>query len=272
MDYLQDVYFSNLNVNYTAGNYFSITEKKDWSIGRHKFNQCKFYYVIEGECMIYCEGVDYHVRAGDWMFIPSMTEHSYYNLKTGPFKKYWAHFDLSPNLSIFNSLNLPYKITVGLKGETHKLFKKLQKAEQSNDVFDKITVKSCLLSLLAEYVKQCSISGIKVEKQSDERLNKVLKFINDNLASSLEVSTLAEKYFAHPTHFIRAFKEKTGYTPAKYIKQKRLEQAKLLLETTDLTVYEISEIVGINDVSHFSRDFKAFYNVPPLKYRTYHKN
>ncbi len=271
MNFLQDLYFSNLNANYNAGDYFSISEKKDWSVGKHKFTQCKFYYVIDGECVINCEGVDYHVCAGDWMFIPSMTEHSYYNLKTGHFKKYWAHFDLLPDVSMFNALNLPYKITVGLKGETHKLFKKLQKAAHSNQVFDKITVKSCLLSLLAEYVKQCSISEIKVERHGDERLNNVLKFINDNLASPLEVSTLAEKYFAHPTHFIRTFKEKTGCTPAKYVKQKRLEYAKTLLETTDLTIYEISEMVGINDVSHFSRDFKAFYNAPPLKYRTYHK-
>ena len=272
MNYLQDVYFANLNIVYNVGGYFSIAEDEDWSTGKHKFNQCKFYYVIDGECVVNCKGKDYLLQAGDWMFIPAMTEHSYYNVKSGVFKKYWAHFELYPDLSLFHSLNLPYKVNVGIKGEVFKLFKKLERSSQSNKVTDKLTVKSCLLSLLNEFVKASSVGNVEIRNHGSVRLNDVLSFINDNLSCDLSVSLLADKYFTHPNHFIRAFKEKTGYTPANYVKQKRLEKAKQLLENTELSIFEISEMIGINDISHFSRDFKTFYGLSPLKYRKYYTN
>ena len=51
----------------------------------------------------------------------------------------------------------------------------------------------------------------------------------------------------HPNHFIRFFKEKTGETPAKYIKARRMETAKRYLEETELSVKEIMLAIGEND-------------------------
>ena len=51
-----------------------------------------------------------------------------------------------------------------------------------------------------------------------------------------------------------------------------METAKRLLESTDLTIAEITEKLGINDSAHFSRLFKEQYNMPPAKYREYFKS
>ena len=56
--------------------------------------------------------------------------------------------------------------------------------------------------------------------------------------------------------------------PIQYLKVLRIERAKYLLETSFLSVKEITHIVGINDESHFVRDFKRIYGVPPTLYRT----
>jgi len=56
-------------------------------------------------------------------------------------------------------------------------------------------------------------------------------------------------------------------TPAQYLKSVRIHQAKELLETTLLSVKEIRARLGINDESHFVRDFKKTYGLPPLQYR-----
>ena len=48
-----------------------------------------------------------------------------------------------------------------------------------------------------------------------------------------------------------------------------MENAKRLLENTDLTISEITEKVGICDSAHFSRVFKEFYNMPPASYRQF---
>ena len=271
MDYLQDLYLTNFNAVYNFGGYFSIKEEESWVCGPHTFEQCKFYFITQGKCVINIDGKDYQVNAGDWFFIPAGTEHSYYNRKGQPFKKYWMHFDLYPNVGIFQALDLPYFVHVKKDTKVMKLYKTFAKAISSNELTDKLTVKACLINLLVEYIKLAKPDGIKVQSRTEERLDDVLRYINENLEKDLSVEVLAEKYYAHPNHFIRAFKDKTGYTPAKYVKQKRIESSKRLLESTDLSAAEITERLGFSDSAHFSRVFKEYYNMPPAHYRSYFK-
>jgi len=267
--YLQDIYFSNLNVVYNMGGYFSIKEGEDWSCGTHMFEQCKFYFITEGECVIFINGKKHLAKAGDWFFIPAGTEHSYYNVKDKPFKKYWMHFDLYPDVKIVEFLSLPIFVRFNKKAQT--AFEALVKSAKSAELSDKLAVKGYIYNLLVEYVKLANPDGVSIQSRTDERLDQVLRYINENLDKELSVATLSEKYFAHPNHFIRAFKDKTGVTPYKYVLARRMETAKRLLEKTDLTTAEISEKVGICDSAHFSRTFKEFYNMPPSKYRAYFK-
>lgn len=46
-----------------------------------------------------------------------------------------------------------------------------------------------------------------------------------------------------------------------------MERARYLLETSFLSVKEITHTVGLNDESHFVRDFKKAYGTPPARYR-----
>jgi len=67
--------------------------------------------------------------------------------------------------------------------------------------------------------------------------------------------------------FNRDFSKKFGSSPGKWLKNKRLEYGKYLLETTDLTINEITIDSGFENTSHFIRVFKEKYKQPPLKYR-----
>lgn len=272
MNYLQDIYFTNLNMVYNMGGFFSIDGETDWSWTGGTFEQCKFYFITEGECVVEIGNKTYHAKAGDWLLIPANLWQSYYNVKGKPFKKYWMHFDIYPDTGLVDFLSLPFMVSVGKSNKAEKIFDTLVKAAMSNELSDKLTVKSCLFSLLMEYVKLAKPEGVSVQSRADARLDDVLRYINENLDKPLPNELLAEKYFAHPNHFIRAFKDKTGQTPAKYIKARRMETAKRLLESTDLTIAEITEKLGINDSAHFSRLFKEQYNMPPAKYREYFKS
>ena len=56
-------------------------------------------------------------------------------------------------------------------------------------------------------------------------------------------------------------------TVMQYIIVKRLENAKMLLNTTNMTVESIAFASGFNNTSYFSRAFKEQYGVSPLSYR-----
>ena len=60
--------------------------------------------------------------------------------------------------------------------------------------------------------------------------------------------------------------------PIRYLRLLRMERAKDLLESSFLSVKEIAFQVGLNDESHFVRDFKSTYGFSPALYRSQYKN
>jgi len=67
------------------------------------------------------------------------------------------------------------------------------------------------------------------------------------------------------------FSKSVGQSFSAYLQQIRLEQACLLLETTDLSVADIARSVGINDIKYFHSVFKSYMNVTPGGFRKLYK-
>ena len=63
------------------------------------------------------------------------------------------------------------------------------------------------------------------------------------------------------------FKEETGFSPYDYILHRRLEQAKMLLWTSDLTVGEIAYSIGFQSPAHFIKLFKKQNQITPSAFR-----
>jgi transcriptional regulator GlxA family with amidase domain len=101
----------------------------------------------------------------------------------------------------------------------------------------------------------------------DSRVHKIQQIMRDNLDRELPLIELAQYVNLSPWRLCHLFRADTGMPPIKYLRQLRLEAAKQLLEVSFLSVKEITYKVGINDESHFVRDFKRMYGMPPTLYR-----
>jgi len=83
----------------------------------------------------------------------------------------------------------------------------------------------------------------------------------DQLASEARLST---DYFSQL--FLRTF----GKSPKKYILEVRMNQAKSLLESSDLSAKEIARLLGYKDADFFCRQFKLKLGMTPTQYRRSH--
>jgi transcriptional regulator GlxA family with amidase domain len=81
------------------------------------------------------------------------------------------------------------------------------------------------------------------------------------VAAMVQLSGLAERTF------IRRFRQATGMTPLDYIQALRLEEAKQMLETSDLPVEAIANEVGYEETSFFGRLFRREVGLTPAQYR-----
>ena len=102
---------------------------------------------------------------------------------------------------------------------------------------------------------------------SHRRLLPIIEILNEQYLTPPAVEELVRRSGLSRTHFFRSFKELTGVTPIGYVKRRRLREAGLLLQESDLTVAEVGQAVGWPDQFYFSRLFKEAVGLPPTTYR-----
>ena len=98
-------------------------------------------------------------------------------------------------------------------------------------------------------------------------IDKAKCYIKENLAEELSVSNIAAGLYISPNYFSRLFKKVTGEGCNEYIVRKRIEKAKLLLETTNFKTSKIAMMVGYRDTNYFSLAVKKNTGMSPTKYR-----
>jgi two-component system response regulator YesN len=83
----------------------------------------------------------------------------------------------------------------------------------------------------------------------------------------MSVSDIIERTGYNPSYISRLFKKYTGDNLSEYLKNLRLKHVAYYLKTTDLSLREIADIVGIESLSYLNSIFKKKYLVPPIQYR-----
>jgi AraC family transcriptional regulator len=103
------------------------------------------------------------------------------------------------------------------------------------------------------------LDGLKLQHLKD--------YIEEHLAEELTLSTLADLVPISQFHFARAFKAATGEPPHRYVTQRRIERAKVLLAVTQLSAAEVAYQTGFSNQSHFTAQFRKLVGLTPKQFR-----
>lgn len=99
------------------------------------------------------------------------------------------------------------------------------------------------------------------------RLRHVLDYVEENLSENLSLSDLATLAGTSLHHFAHAFKQSTGVAPHRFLIERRVARARLLLADPALPIAEIALILGFSDQSHFTEHFRHITGITPGRYR-----
>jgi AraC family transcriptional regulator len=103
------------------------------------------------------------------------------------------------------------------------------------------------------------LEGLKLKQLKD--------YIEEHLAEDLAIATLAALIPMSQFHFARAFKAAIGAPPHRYIMQRRIDRAKIMLSVTRLSVAEVSYQTGFSNQSHFTAQFRKAIGMTPKQFR-----
>ncbi|MCH2087002.1 MAG: helix-turn-helix domain-containing protein [Pseudoalteromonas sp.] len=107
-----------------------------------------------------------------------------------------------------------------------------------------------------------------VDKHPDELIAQIQFWLKNNLTSELTLQEIAAQFSLSYRTFTRRFRQATSQTPVEYWQQLRVQTAKELLASSNLSIQEVALEVGYNDQGHLTRVFKKVLSQTPSEYRT----
>ena len=105
------------------------------------------------------------------------------------------------------------------------------------------------------------------ENDLENRINKAKLLIGENYATGIRLEDIATEINMSYSWFRKLFKEYTGFSPASYIQEMKLQKAKSLLISSNLSLKEIAFSLNFDTVSYFSSAFRKKTGYTPLQYR-----
>jgi AraC family transcriptional regulator len=103
----------------------------------------------------------------------------------------------------------------------------------------------------------------------DLRLARAIRFMENDLAESVQLKDVAAHVALSPYHFQRYFKDAMGETPASYVRRVKLDQAAISLLINDLQVIELAFAAGYSSHEAFVRAFYRQFGLVPTQYRVH---
>ena len=214
------------------------------------------------------------LSAGNMVLYRPKEFQKYEYLASGQSEIYWVHFTGSDVKNILRTYGISDDMQVFYVGSNmefdmifQKMISELQRCQP--DYKDMVPMLFC--SLLITIHRQLTQEDAIKNEYLNQAMETASQYFIDNYNTDINIEAYASSIGMSISWFIRNFKGYTGMTPMQYILSIRIENARLLLETTRYTVTEIAAIVGYENPLYFSRLFHKQTGYSPSEYRKHMK-
>lgn len=253
---------------------------EDWHSTSHFHPFTEIFFITHGNGIIEIDYIDVSVKEGDLIIInPNCphTEKSSYNYMD----------QLEYIVFGINNLTLANKSLPQLNGETpNPTYYKIMNFNNNKNVIlyylntlvheveekesnYELACKS-ILTLFIIYISRNAESTLLIA-DNPEKLNiecvKIKNYIDSHYSENITLDILSNLSYVNKFHLVHLFTKQMGISPINYLINRRIEESKNLLTTTNYTIRDISTIVGFSNSSYFSQMFKKFTGYSPRMYK-----
>lgn len=211
----------------------------------------------------------YHVPPHRVVFIPAGSRLEFAFDGEGPLEKYFAHFDLVYNMgSLADCFLIPGLFAPIDEARIKVLFDELIKElKNTASPTSAIRANAAMMGIVAELITQSGAEPTHIQGALPRDMLETVRRMERCYCGQLSVTELASKAGYSVTYFSKKFKSCFGCTPTDYVNNLRIERAKALLKTGELSISQIASELGFCETSHFSNFFKSKTGLSPAYYR-----
>lgn len=229
-----------------------------------------FIYCSEGNGWCEIAGQMHEITRNQLLILPASIPHVYGADKKKPWTIYWFHA-VGTHLPLYLEMlgATAEKPVVPLGGDVQllSLFEDvLEELEHGFTMAHLLYAAHALTHLMGLILRHKDESGYGATNVR-ERVAKSIEFMKNHLREPLKIATLAGLVSLSRSHYTTLFQRVTGYAPLSYLNHLRMQRAVQLLNTTDLSIKQISDQLGFCDQFYFSRAFAKMHNHSPSEHR-----
>ncbi|WP_269522864.1 helix-turn-helix domain-containing protein [Coraliomargarita parva] len=240
------------------------TEVEHWEWETSGDRHYNFWAALTGEAYLSCDGQTFRLKPGMFFVFAPGQKISAAHFSGERVTRFSAHFlpvydgTVMEAVEGFPVLGREVSSLSVLKHQIDAIMRLAFRRE------DEATLARQLYQLIAQC---CSSAPTAVDVLLDRRVAKAIRRIHEAPASIVSMDALAREAGISRSHFDREFSKQVGIAPKQFLLNCKMIQARRYLESSQLRVGEIAEVLGYRDIYFFSRQFKSFFGVSPVHYR-----
>lgn len=262
--------------------FFHLQDSNDSKFDYHYHEFDKIIIFFSGNVMYHIEGKNYQLKPWDILLV---NHHDIHKPIIQPGESYeriviWINEDFMKQYetndyrlnTCFDLVSNRHCSLVRMdnddKNQFRKLLTDLELSLTMQDYASELMSKTLFIQLMI-YLNRIMIHDLALDSspsvRSDQLIDRIINYINENLSENLEIDVIAAKFFISSSYLMHRFKKKTGYSLHSYIQKKRLLLSVDLMKQ-GIPITEACLQCGFSDYSTFSRAFKRMYHCSPSEF------
>lgn len=245
----------------------------------HRHGTYELYYLVKGQREYFIEDRFFMVNEGDFVLIPRNVFH---RTDGEGGLRYLVHFSDSFLKKFFTAdtvTGLLEKIPFVFRGETRireqltgvlgAMLTEFRQAEEAQKPQDELKLSGFVHQLL--FTLAHSANTYVPHAYSDERITRIIQYINENYNRITDIDQIAEHFFISKYHLCRFFRKNLGIPLVAYLNTIKITQACNMMKAGCSNMTLIAMECGFNSSSYFCKVFKKERGISPTEYRRKHR-
>ena len=232
----------------------------EWIHPRRSIKSYEVILVLEGTVYIAEETREYILQKNQLLILEPFKEHYGYKTVSEPTAFYWFHFftDLDIPLKNYNGTNI-YEIKYLLKKLLHI---------SNSPIYSPAAADSAGYLIFEELIRL----SLEENTSNQALAARISEYIRNNIKNGVTVSEIADHFGYNADYIGKYFKKSHGIGLKEYLAVQRMNLAKDLLLTTDMSVKQISRELGYSEENLFIKFFTYHEKISPATFKAKYCN
>ena len=241
----------------------------DWHSTPHAHNYTELFYIIGGDGQFLIDDEKFPVRAHQLVIVNPNIMHTELSYEARPLEYIVLGIE-GLEISIPGTNEGRYCIyTFSGSNKVLNCMQSILREMQEREQEHQMVCQAYMDILVVQLMRNTSTSMTQVADSSptNRQCAMVRRYIDNHYKEQLTLDLLATEAKVNKYYLVHAYKQAYGISPINYMISRRIQEGKRLLAETDLSLSQISGILGFSSASYFSQSFRKAEAISPADYR-----